>query len=65
MLWLLARALAPDPGLTRSYYYPLDYYPLDNPTAAVVEERITSVDLAFIDEGSRPTRNYRVVWRGV
>ena len=60
MLWLLARALAPDPGLTRSYYYPLD-----NPTAAVVEERITSVDLAFIDEGSRPTRNYRVVWRGV
>lgn len=57
---LLAPVLAPAPGLTRSYHYPLD-----NPDPTVVEERITSVDLAFIDAESRPTRNYRVVWRGV
>ena len=57
---LLAPVLAPTPGLTRSYHYPLG-----NPDATVVEERITSVDLAFIDAQSRPTRNYRVVWRGV
>ena len=59
-LWLLACNLAPATGLTRSYYFPLD-----GSSLPVVEERVTAVDLTFIDERSRPTRNYRVRWHGV
>ena len=71
VLWLVARGFAPAPGLTRSYHYP--YAPSDRSTepaleeltAPVVEERITAVDLAFIDEQNRPARNYLVRWHGV
>ena len=52
--------LAPDAGLTRSYWYPVDAA-----TEPIIEEHVTAVDLAFIDEGNRPTRNYRVRWHGV
>ena len=70
VLWLVVRGLAPATGLTRSYHYP--YAPLDRSTepvledltTPVVEERITAVDLAFIDE-RRPARNYLVRWNGV
>ena len=44
VLWLLAHSLAPANGLTRSYYHPLG-----GSTLPVVAERITAVDLAFID----------------
>ena len=60
LLWLATVGLAPDAGLARSYWYPVDAS-----TEPVIEERITAVDLAFIDERSRPTRNYRVRWHGV
>ena len=60
VFWLAALGLAPDAGLTRSYWYPVDAA-----TEPIIEERITAVDLAFIDEGNRPTRNYRVRWHGV
>ena len=60
LLWLATVGLAPDAGLTRSYWYPVDAA-----TEPVIDERITAVDLAFIDEGNRPTRNYRVRWHGV
>ena len=60
MFWLAALGLAPDTGLTRSYWYPVDAA-----TEPIIDERITAVDLAFIDEGNRPTRNYRVRWQGV
>ena len=60
LLWLASVGLAPDAGLTRSYWYPVDAA-----TEPVIEERVTAVDLAFIDEGNRPTRNYRVRWQGV
>ena len=71
ILWLAARSVAPDAGLTRSYHYP--YAPFDRSTAPVldelaapvVEERATAVDLAFIDEQNRPARNYLVRWNGV
>lgn len=60
VLWLLVRSLAPANGLTRSYYYPLG-----GSTLPVVAERITAVDLAFIDEQGQPARNYQVRWEGV
>ena len=60
VLWLPAVGLAPDSGLTRSYWYPDDAS-----TEPVIDERITTVDLAFIDERNRPTRYYRVRWQGV
>ena len=60
VFWLAALGLAPDAGLTRSYWYPADAA-----TEPIIDERITAVDLAFIDEGNRPTRNYRVRWDGV
>ena len=60
LLWLATVGLAPDAGLTRSYWYPVDAA-----TEPVIEERVAAVDLAFIDERSRPTRNYRVRWQGV
>ena len=60
VLWLATVGLAPDVGLTRSYWYPVDAS-----TEPIIDERITAVDLAFIDEGHRPTRNYRVRWDGV
>ena len=60
LLWLAALGLAPEAGLTRSYWYPVD-----PSTEPIIEERITAIDLAFIDERHRPTRNYRVRWDGV
>lgn len=60
VLWLLVRSLAPANGLTRSYYHPLG-----GSTLPVVAERITAVDLAFIDEQDQPARNYQVRWEGV
>ena len=60
VLWLAALGLAPDTGLTRSYWYPGDAA-----TEPIIDERITAIDLAFIDERHRPTRNYRVRWDGV
>ena len=71
VVWLIARGFAPATGLTRSFHYP--YAPLDRSTepvleelaAPVVEERITAVDLAFIDERGHPARNYLVRWNGV
>ena len=71
VLWLVVRGFAPATGLTRSYHYP--YATLDRSTepvlelltTPVVEERITTVDLAFIDARSHPARNYLVRWNGV
>ena len=71
VLWLVVRGFAPATGLTRSYHYP--YATLDRSTepvlelltTPVVEERITAVDLAFIDARSHPARNYLVRWNGV
>ena len=71
VLWLVVRGFAPATGLTRSYHYP--YTTLDRSTepvlelltTPVVEERITAVDLAFIDARSHPARNYLVRWNGV
>ena len=60
LLWLAALGLAPEAGLIRSYWYPVDAS-----TEPIIEERITAIDLAFIDERQRPTRNYRVRWEGV
>ena len=60
VLWLATVGLAPDAGLTRSYWYPVDAA-----TEPIIDERITAIDLAFIDEGNRATRNYRVRWHGV
>ena len=60
LLWLAALGLAPEAGLTRSYWYPVDAS-----TEPIIEERITAIDLAFVDERHRPTRNYRVRWEGV
>ena len=60
LLWLATVGLAPEAGLTRSYWYPGDAA-----TEPIIEEHVTAVDLAFIDEGNRPTRNYRVRWHGV
>ena len=60
LLWLATVGLAPDAGLTRSYWYPVDAA-----TEPIIDERITAIDLAFIDEGDRATRNYRVCWHGV
>ena len=60
VLWLAALGLAPDTGLTRSYWYPVDAA-----TEPIIDERIAAIDLAFIDERNRPTRNYRVRWEGV
>ena len=57
LLWLAALGLAPDAGLTRSYWYPVGAA-----TEPIIDERITAIDLAFIDERNRPTRNYRVRW---
>ncbi|MYD70515.1 MAG: sulfatase-like hydrolase/transferase [Acidobacteria bacterium] len=60
VLWLAAAGLAPDVGLTRTYLYPLDA-----PAEPIVEERVTAIDLSFIDEQDRPTLQYRVRWQGV
>ena len=60
LLWLATVGLAPDAGLTRSYWYPVDAA-----TEPIIDERITAVDLAFIVEENRPARNYRVRWQGV
>ena len=60
VLWLATVGLAPATGLTRSYWYPGDAA-----TDPIIDERITAVDLAFIDQRNRPTRNYRVRWDGV
>ena len=53
LLWILARTLAPAPGLTRSYYL------LHRSTPSAIDHRIqpvvehaTAVDLGFIDEQS-------------
>ena len=64
VIWLVARSVAPPTGLTRSFYYP--DYPRSK-TDPIVEERITTVDLAFIDEQSRPTRDLpgSLAWRVV
>lgn len=70
VVWLAVRGFAPATGLTRSYHYP--YAPLDRSTepvleeltTPVVEDGVTAVDLAFIDQRSHPTRNYLVRWRG-
>ena len=59
-LWLAVLGVAPDAGLTRSYWYPDGAS-----TEPVVAERITAVDLTFIDEQGQSTRNYRVRWEGV
>ena len=59
-LWLAALGVAPDPGLTRSYWHPIE-----GETESVVEERVTAIDLEFIDEQDRSTRDYRVRWEGV
>ncbi|MYN64181.1 MAG: sulfatase-like hydrolase/transferase [Acidobacteria bacterium] len=71
VFWLALRGFAPAPGLTRSYHYP--YAPLNRSTepaleelaAPVVEEHISTVDLAFIDERGHPARDYLVRWNGV
>ena len=60
VFWPAALGLAPDAGLTRSYWYPVNAS-----TEPVIDERITAIDLAFIDKRNRPTRNYRVRWDGV
>ena len=60
VFWPAALGLAPDAGLTRSYWYPVNAS-----TEPVIDERITAVDLAFIDERDLPSRNYRVRWDGV
>ena len=60
VFWPAALGLAPDAGLTRSYWYPVNAS-----TEPIIDERITAIDLAFIDERHRPTRNYRVRWEGV
>ena len=60
VFWPVALGLAPEAGLTRSYWYPVNAS-----TEPVIDERITAIDLAFIDERHRPTRNYRVRWDGV
>ena len=60
LVLLAAAGLAPDNGLTRSYWHPVDASP-----EPVVDERITSLDLAFIDERNRSSRDYRVRWEGV
>ena len=59
--WLVAAGLAPEAGLTRSYWYPAS----DTSTEPVIEEPITTLDLAFVDEQDRPTRDYRIRWQGV
>ena len=56
LLWPVAIVLAPDSGLTRSYWHADD---------TIGEERVPTVDLAFIDEQNLPTRHYRVRWEGV
>ena len=48
LFWLAALGLAPDTGLTRSYWYPVDAA-----TEPIIDERITAIDLAFIDERNR------------
>ncbi len=62
LLWILARTLAPAPGLTRSYYLLDRSIPpaIDDRTPPVVEHA-TAVDLEFIDERGRPTRYYLVL----
>ena len=60
VLWLLARGLAPATGLTRSYYYPVG-----PATLPLIEEKVATIDLAFVDEQDRPDRNYLVRWSGV
>ena len=68
-VWLLAHSLAPDGGLTRSFYYrlPRDANPLeiDVRTMTVVEDAADGVDLAFLDEFAWITQDYFVRWRGV
>ena len=71
LVWLLARSFAPAGGLTRSYYYPLprDANPraLETRMLPVVEEPAAGVDLAFLEELHRPTRDSPVLsstrWR--
>ena len=60
VLWLAAIGLAPDVGLTRSYWYPVDAA-----TEPLIDERVTAIDLSFIDTHNRPTLYYRVRWQGV
>ena len=60
VFWPAALGLAPDAGITRSYWYPVNAS-----TEPVIDEHITAIDLAFIDERHLPTRNYRVRWDGV
>ena len=66
-IWLLARILAPAPGLTRSYHLLDRSTPpvVDARAVPIVEERITSLDLAFIEQHRYPTRFYQVRWTGV
>ena len=67
LIWLLARILAPAPGLTRSYHLLDRSTPpvVDARAVPIVEERITSLDLAFIEQHRYPTRFYQVRWTGV
>ena len=59
-LWLAALSVAPQVGLTHRYSYPAGAA-----TEPVIEERVTAVDLKFIDTQGRPARDYRVRWEGV
>ena len=66
-VWLLAFVLAPAPGLTRSYHLLDRSTPpvVDARVAPVVDERITSLDLEFLEARRHPTRYYLVRWTGV
>ena len=68
-LSFLVASLAPSPGLTRSYYYPIalgaDPTDVEADSIPAVETTASNVDLAFIDEENLPNRYYLVRWRGV
>ena len=69
LAWLLALALAPAAGLTRSFYYGLprdaDPLALDLRELTAVEDLAEDVDLAFLERYDWLTRDYFVRWRGV
>lgn len=68
LVWLLARALAPEVGLIRSFYpLPRQANPLSLDVAGLpaMTEAAAGVDLAFLDEPGRLTRDYFVRWHGV
>lgn len=68
LVWLLARALAPEVGLIRSFYpLPRQANPLSLDVAGLpaMTEAAAGVDLAFLDEPGRLTQDYFVRWHGV